>query len=66
MAHSTTAIGTQGHFGDVTSRIVAIATQGHFDVLAEITEIERFWRVYLNVDDRETKFNVDNQEVTLV
>lgn len=26
----TTTIATQGHFGTVTDRIVAIATQGHF------------------------------------
>jgi len=29
----TTTISTQGHFGTVTDRIVAIATQGHFLVL---------------------------------
>lgn len=27
----TTTIGTQGYFGTVTVRIVAIATQGYFD-----------------------------------
>ena len=30
-----TTIATQGHFGTVTDRIVAMATQGHFDVLKQ-------------------------------
>jgi len=30
-----TIIATQGHFGTVTDRIVAIATQGHYDELAK-------------------------------
>ena len=31
----TTTVATQGHFGTVTDRIVAIATQGHYDELTE-------------------------------
>lgn len=35
----TTTISTQGHFGNVEDRIVAIATQGHFEELEGDLEI---------------------------
>jgi len=34
MAAELTTLATQGHFGTVFDRIVAIATQGHFDVFS--------------------------------
>ena len=36
-----TTVATQGHFGSVMDRIVAIATQGHFDELALESQILR-------------------------
>jgi len=35
MAAALTRIATQGHFGSVFDRIVALATQGHYDAFSE-------------------------------
>lgn len=37
-----TTVSTQGYFGSVTDRIVAIATQGHFDELSAESQLLRF------------------------
>lgn len=36
---NTATIGTQGYYGTVTDRIVAIATQGYFDALAAFNKL---------------------------
>lgn len=61
MKADTTTISTQGHFGTVMDRIVAIATQGHF---LTFTGGPHF-QVSMAVDNRQAGLKVDNRQAIL-